>query len=208
MLCHPSRCGKHRTTCGRTSGKHVIPLAFGPRLGVHRRRRAGGRGAPTRGPAARCAGAGGRRRAHHRQGRGRGARDGRADARRRTARQGADARLDGRAAPAQGAAHAGQKQAVKFILSEKDRTVGVQGYAGTGKTKMLARARTLVEKKGWRMVGLAPSVSAARAQPGIRYRVRNPPAIPRPQRGRCRRQADEEGREGNARGVGEDGAGG
>ncbi len=56
---------------------------------------------------------------------------------------------------------AGQKQAVKLILCEKDRTVGVQGYAGTGKTKMLARARTLAEKKGWRMVGLAPSASAA-----------------------------------------------
>ena len=56
---------------------------------------------------------------------------------------------------------AGQKQAVKLILSEKDRTVGVQGYAGTGKTKMLARARALAEKKGWRMVGLAPSASAA-----------------------------------------------
>ena len=56
---------------------------------------------------------------------------------------------------------AGQKQAVKLILSERDRTVRVQGYAGTGKTKMLARARTLAEKKGWRMVGLAPSASAA-----------------------------------------------
>ena len=56
---------------------------------------------------------------------------------------------------------AGQREAVKLILSEKDRTVGVQGYAGTGKTKMLARARTLAEKKGWRMVGLAPSASAA-----------------------------------------------
>ncbi len=43
---------------------------------------------------------------------------------------------------------AGQKQAVKLILSEKDRTVGVQGYAGTGKTRMLNRARTLAEKKG------------------------------------------------------------
>ena len=56
---------------------------------------------------------------------------------------------------------AGQKQAVKLILSEKDRTVGVQGYAGTGKTTMLDRARTLAEKKGWRMAGLAPSASAA-----------------------------------------------
>ena len=55
---------------------------------------------------------------------------------------------------------AGQKEAVKLILSAKDRTVGVQGYAGTGKTTMLARARTLAEKKGWRMTGLAPSASA------------------------------------------------
>ncbi len=56
---------------------------------------------------------------------------------------------------------AGQKEAVKTILSAKDRTVGVQGYAGTGKTTMLNRARTLAEKKGWRMTGLAPSASAA-----------------------------------------------
>ena len=55
---------------------------------------------------------------------------------------------------------AGQKDAVKLILSAKDRTVGVQGYAGTGKTTMLDRARTLAEKKGWRMAGLAPSASA------------------------------------------------
>ena len=55
---------------------------------------------------------------------------------------------------------AGQKEAVKLILSAKDRTVGIQGYAGTGKTTMLRRARTLAEKKGWRMIGLAPSASA------------------------------------------------
>ena len=57
---------------------------------------------------------------------------------------------------------AGQKDAVTLILSAKDRTVGVQGYAGTGKTTMLNRARTLAEKKGWRMAGLAPSASAVR----------------------------------------------
>ena len=64
----------------------------------------------------------------------------------------------------------GQQQAVKLILSEKDRTVGVQGYAGTGKTRMLNRTRALVEKKGWCMVGLAPSASAVRtlaAESGI-----------------------------------------
>ena len=55
----------------------------------------------------------------------------------------------------------GQKEAVTMILSSKDRVVGVQGYAGTGKTAMLDRARSLAVKSGWRMVGLAPSASAA-----------------------------------------------
>ncbi len=65
---------------------------------------------------------------------------------------------------------AGQRAAVKLILTEKDRTVGVQGYAGTGKTRMLDRARALAEKKGFRMVGLAPSASAVQtlaAESGI-----------------------------------------
>ncbi len=65
---------------------------------------------------------------------------------------------------------AGQRDAVKLILSGKDRTVGVQGYAGTGKTRMLDRARALAEKKGWRMAGLAPSASAVKtlaAESGI-----------------------------------------
>ena len=61
-----------------------------------------------------------------------------------------------------GALTAGQKEAVQLILSAKDRVVGVQGYAGTGKTTMLDRARTLAEKKGWRMTGLAPSASAVK----------------------------------------------
>ena len=56
----------------------------------------------------------------------------------------------------------GQKAAVKVILSSKDRVVGVQGYAGTGKTTMLDRARTLAAKRGYRMIGLAPSASAAK----------------------------------------------
>ena len=64
----------------------------------------------------------------------------------------------------------GQKAAVKLILSAQDRTVGVQGYAGTGKTTMLNRARALLEKKGYTVRGLAPSASAARtlaAEAGI-----------------------------------------
>ena len=65
---------------------------------------------------------------------------------------------------------AGQKDAVKLILSAEDRVVGVQGYAGSGKTIMLDRARVLAEKKGYRMIGLAPSASAVQtlaAEAGI-----------------------------------------
>ena len=65
---------------------------------------------------------------------------------------------------------AGQKEAVKTILSSKDRVVGVQGYAGTGKTTMLARARRLAARSGYRTIGVAPSASAARtlaAEAGI-----------------------------------------
>ena len=64
----------------------------------------------------------------------------------------------------------GQKEAVKLILSEKNRVVGVQGFAGTGKTTMLKRARSLLEKRGFEVTGLAPSASAARtldAEAGI-----------------------------------------
>ena len=56
----------------------------------------------------------------------------------------------------------GQKEAVKLILSSKDRVLGVQGYAGTGKTTMLNRFRTLAESRGYNAAGLVPSASAAR----------------------------------------------
>ena len=64
----------------------------------------------------------------------------------------------------------GQKAAVKLMLSDRDRVVGVQGYAGTGKTTMLNRARALLEKRGYELKGLAPSASAAQtlgAEAGI-----------------------------------------
>ena len=64
----------------------------------------------------------------------------------------------------------GQKDAVRLILSDKDRVVGVQGYAGTGKTTMLNRARALLEKRGYEVKGLAPSASAVKtlaAEAGI-----------------------------------------
>ena len=65
----------------------------------------------------------------------------------------------------------GQKEAVKTVLSTRDRVVGVQGYAGTGKTAMLDRFRALAKSAGYRVAGLAPSASAARTlgqESGIR----------------------------------------
>ncbi len=65
---------------------------------------------------------------------------------------------------------AGQREAVKLVLAGEDRVVGVQGYAGTGKTAMLSRVRALAEKRGFTVRGLAPSASAARtlaAESGI-----------------------------------------
>ena len=61
-----------------------------------------------------------------------------------------------------GRLNTGQREAVKTILSSRDRVVGVQGYAGTGKTTMLGRARALAGKSGYRTIGLAPSASATR----------------------------------------------
>ena len=91
----------------------------------------------------------------------------------------------------------GQKEAVKLILSSDDRTVGVQGYAGSGKTTMLRRARGLLEKKGYEVRGLAPSASAARTlRRRGRHRQRDPPALPRPLRrvaeGRMTRKGEKE----------------
>ena len=60
----------------------------------------------------------------------------------------------------------GQKAAVRLIVSDSDRVVGVQGYAGSGKTTMLNRARALLEKRGYEVRGLAPSASAARTLEG------------------------------------------
>ena len=54
----------------------------------------------------------------------------------------------------------GQRDAVRTILQSKDSIVGVQGFAGTGKTRML---KEVVRLAGDRLViGLAPSSAAAR----------------------------------------------
>ena len=54
----------------------------------------------------------------------------------------------------------GQKEAVRLILRSPDPVVGVQGFAGTGKTRMLNEVAKLAGDR--RVFGLAPSAAAAR----------------------------------------------
>ena len=54
----------------------------------------------------------------------------------------------------------GQKDAVRTVLLHGDLVVGVQGYAGTGKTAMLKEVAALAGER--RVFGLAPSAAAAR----------------------------------------------
>ncbi len=54
----------------------------------------------------------------------------------------------------------GQADAVRHIVGEGDRTVGVQGRAGSGKTTMLRAVADLVGRDS--LTGLAPSTAAAR----------------------------------------------
>ncbi len=61
----------------------------------------------------------------------------------------------------------GQREAAAANLSTKDRIVGIQGYAGTGKTFMLtavremATVREIAEKEGYVVRGFAPGAAQA-----------------------------------------------
>lgn len=67
--------------------------------------------------------------------------------------------------------NAGQREAVAMILSTRDRYVGVQGLAGTGKSHMLSKAVQGIQQeaarlsalRGFRVIGLAPYASQNRA---------------------------------------------
>ena len=64
-----------------------------------------------------------------------------------------------------------QMKAIHFLSTTTDRVVGVQGYAGTGKTTMLQSVCRLAEQSGYQIRGSAPSASAAdvlRSDTGIK----------------------------------------
>ena len=54
----------------------------------------------------------------------------------------------------------GQKDSAKLILTSKDRVIGVQGTAGTGKTTMLKQVKDIAGENGIELLGLAPTKSA------------------------------------------------
>lgn len=57
---------------------------------------------------------------------------------------------------------AGQEQAARLILTSPNRTVGVQGNAGTGKTFMLASVASQAKDAGYKSLGLAPTSGATK----------------------------------------------
>ncbi len=57
----------------------------------------------------------------------------------------------------------GQRAAVELIGTTTSRVVGVQGYAGTGKSRMLEQAKRLVKEQGHSVVALAPYATQVRA---------------------------------------------
>lgn len=56
----------------------------------------------------------------------------------------------------------GQEAAAILALSSADRYIGLQGYAGVGKTTMLDLVRQVANAHDYRVLGMAPSAEAAR----------------------------------------------
>lgn len=58
--------------------------------------------------------------------------------------------------------NAGQLAAAVHIVSTSSRVSAIQGSAGTGKTTLLKAAQSIIENKGYQIMGVAPSASAAK----------------------------------------------
>lgn len=59
--------------------------------------------------------------------------------------------------------NAGQREAAELIVSTTNRVVGVQGFAGTGKSHMLDTAKRMIEDAGYQVRALAPYGSQVKA---------------------------------------------
>ncbi|EFN4685938.1 conjugative relaxase [Escherichia coli] len=57
----------------------------------------------------------------------------------------------------------GQREAAELIVSATNRVVGVQGFAGTGKSHMLDTAKKMIEGEGYHVRALAPYGSQVKA---------------------------------------------
>lgn len=57
----------------------------------------------------------------------------------------------------------GQRDAAELIVSATNRVVGVQGFAGTGKSHMLDTAKSMIEGEGYHVRALAPYGSQVKA---------------------------------------------
>lgn len=68
----------------------------------------------------------------------------------------------------------GQKEAIQLIMTNKDQFLGVQGFAGVGKTTMLCSVKPLIESTGYQLRACAPThaaVDALKAETGIQSRT-------------------------------------
>lgn len=57
----------------------------------------------------------------------------------------------------------GQREAALLMLTSENRIVGVQGFAGTGKSHMLKTAKQMIEDNGYQIQALAPYGSQVKA---------------------------------------------
>ena len=55
-----------------------------------------------------------------------------------------------------------QRSAVRAVLTSQDRIMGIQGYAGTGKTTALKSIRSQAEERGYAIRGFAPTSRASK----------------------------------------------
>jgi len=68
-----------------------------------------------------------------------------------------------RAVLEQSTLNAGQRQSAELIATSQNRVIGVQGFAGTGKSHMLDTAKQIVEGEGYTVQALAPYGSQVKA---------------------------------------------